>query len=86
MTADFIISGTSLNAKVVGSKIQNIAGLVVNSQAVLNDLTNRFAYPLMYEISNNLYLFGNNGVKFSFLQGKSVASSQSDDGVTICFK
>jgi len=66
--------------------IQNLQGIILNSDEILQDLKQRFEYPLFFELSNNAKLFGQNGIRVDFVKGKSIQTAIVGENLELCFK
>lgn len=86
LVGGFFMNGDALNARVTTGQIKNIKGLVLNSEDILNDLRQRFEFPLNSEITNNAKLFGLNGVRFSYIKNKQIRTAKVGENLEICFK
>lgn len=86
LVGGFFMDGEALNARATTGQIKNIQGLVLNSEDILNDLRQRFEFPLNFEITNNAKLFGVNGIKFSYIKNRQIRTTKVGENLEICFK
>lgn len=78
MTAKFYLVGITLNARVETGEVRNL------SMNFLDDLRQRFQMPLNIEIQNNALLFGQTGLKFSYILNKQIRPAKVGENLEIC--